>query len=161
MRHSERRLRGWVACALVAGVLLAACGQSAESKETTTDLSAAEIHPVPGSDLARVTMTERAVERLGVQTTAVELSRVPVDPTGGDAKAERKVIPYSAVLYDPDGHTWAFTNPDGRNYIRAAIDVDYVDGDVAVLSDGPAVGTEVVTLGAAELYGAELGVDVE
>jgi hypothetical protein len=34
--------------------------------------------------------------------------------------------------------------------------VDYIAGDVVVLSDGPALGVAVVTKGTAELYGTEL-----
>jgi hypothetical protein len=43
-------------------------------------------------------------------------------------------------------------------YVRHAITVDRVDGDVAVLHDGPPVGTPVVTVGSAELYGVESGI---
>jgi hypothetical protein len=35
------------------------------------------------------------------------------------------------------------------------------DGTEAFLSEGPAVGTTVVTIGAVELYGAEIGVSEE
>ena len=45
---------------------------------------------------------------------------------------------------------------------RMAVTVDHITGDAAFLSAGPKVGTEVVTIGAAELYGVEEGVgDVE
>jgi hypothetical protein len=36
-----------------------------------------------------------------------------------------------------------------------------IDGDRAILSDGPAPGTEVVTVGAAELLGTEYEVGEE
>ena len=36
-----------------------------------------------------------------------------------------------------------------------AIEVDRIDGDTAHLTEGPEAGTSVVTLGAAELFGAE------
>jgi hypothetical protein len=70
----------------------------------------------------------------------------------------RKLIPFSAVIYDVKGDTWAYTNPEPLMYVRAPLKIDYILGDVAYLSDGPAPGTTVVTLGAAELYGAETGV---
>ncbi|MGH3345293.1 MAG: hypothetical protein ACRDPK_20995 [Carbonactinosporaceae bacterium] len=154
--------RSWcVAAALVAGVLLSSCGQSVETDASTTNLSAAEIQPVQGTDLARVTLTDRAVERLGIRTTPLVEEQVPAKPRGQSREVKRKVIPYAAVLYDPDGKAWAFTNTGGRSYVREPIEVDYVEGDRAVLADGPAVGTAIVRQGAAELYGAELGVDVE
>ena len=46
-------------------------------------------------------------------------------------------------------------------YVRAPIDVIRIDGDRALLSDGPPLGTEVVTVGAAELLGTEYEVGEE
>ena len=67
-------------------------------------------------------------------------------------------IPYAAVVYDSAGKTWAYVNEDPLVYKRAEITVDEIDGDVARLTAGPPAGTQVVTTGAAELYGAEIGV---
>ncbi len=75
----------------------------------------------------------------------------------GDA-TQRGVIPYAAVLYDPQGKTWTYTNPGPLTFVREPITVDRIEGDKAFLSDGPAPGTLVVTVGAAELFGAETGV---
>jgi len=41
-------------------------------------------------------------------------------------------------------------------YQRQRIGVERIVGDLAVLSEGPAVGTPIVTVGAAMLYGAEI-----
>ncbi len=43
-------------------------------------------------------------------------------------------------------------------FVRHPIQVDYVSKDLALLSEGPAVGTEIVTIGAPILYGVEFGV---
>ena len=67
----------------------------------------------------------------------------------------RKVVPYSAVVYEIDGKTWVYTNPEGTAYVRAPVTVDWIEGDRAILSDGPSVGTRVASVGASELYGAE------
>ena len=40
--------------------------------------------------------------------------------------------------------------------MRAEVKVDRIDGDRVLLSEGPPAGTKVVTVGAAEVYGAEL-----
>jgi hypothetical protein len=69
-----------------------------------------------------------------------------------------KVIPYAAVLYDLHGETWVYTSLEPLVYVRHPIVVDYIDGDLAVLSEGPPAGTEVVMAGAAELFGAESGI---
>ena len=67
----------------------------------------------------------------------------------------RTVVPYAAVLYDADGVTWVYASPESLRYIRQPITIDYIDGDRAVLSNGPPVGTSVVTVGALQLFGAE------
>jgi hypothetical protein len=63
------------------------------------------------------------------------------------------------VLYEPDGKTWAYVSPKPLTFVRQAIVVDRIDGNQAVLSSGPALGTKVATVGVAELYGAESGID--
>jgi hypothetical protein len=45
-----------------------------------------------------------------------------------------------------------------NTYAREPITVDFIEGDRAVLTAGPAAGTVIVTVGAAELYGTETGV---
>ena len=75
-----------------------------------------------------------------------------------DKGAPQKIVPYASVVYDLHGDTWAYTNPDPLVYIREHISVDYIEGDLAVLAQGPAPGTQVVTVGAAELLGTEFGI---
>jgi hypothetical protein len=70
----------------------------------------------------------------------------------------RKVVPYAAVLYGVNGETWVYSNPEPLVFVRQPIVVDYIEGDLAILSEGPETGTEVVTVGAAELFGTETGV---
>jgi hypothetical protein len=72
--------------------------------------------------------------------------------------APRKVVPYAAVLYGVNGETWVYTNPEPLVFVRSPITIDYIDGDLAILSEGPEAGTAVVTVGAAELFGTETGV---
>lgn len=67
----------------------------------------------------------------------------------------QKVVPYSAILYDIRGDTWIYTNPQPLVFIRHAVVVEHVDKDLAILTEGPAVGTRVATVGAAELMGIE------
>jgi hypothetical protein len=67
----------------------------------------------------------------------------------------KKVVPYSAILYDLTGDTWVYTNPEPSVFVRERVDIERIDKDLAVLNTGPAAGTQVVTIGASELYGAE------
>jgi len=70
----------------------------------------------------------------------------------------RKVIPYTALLYDTTGQTWTYTSDELLKFVRQKVTVDFIDGEKVYLSEGPTVGTTVVTYGAAELYGTETGV---
>jgi len=83
-----------------------------------------------------------------------ERVRVELEQTGKDGK--RKVAPYSALYYDARGDAWVYTNPKPLVFERQRVDVERIAGDWAVLTDGPPVGTPVVTTGAALLYGAEV-----
>ena len=107
----------------------------------------AKVEHFKGAEPARVTLTEAAVRRLGIRTEMVR------NAVGGGAT--RRVIPYAAVLYDTGGDTWMYANPSPGVFVRHHITIELITGEQAVLSDGPPVGTAVVVVGAAELYGSE------
>ena len=71
---------------------------------------------------------------------------------------KRKTIPYAAVLYDAKGNAWVYTNPQPLVFIRQPVQIDTIAGDKVILVAGPPAGTAVVTVGGAELFGAEFGV---
>jgi hypothetical protein len=71
---------------------------------------------------------------------------------------ERKIVPFAALLYGVHGETWVYTNPEPLVFVRAPVTVDYIEDNLAFLSEGPPAGTEVVTVGGSLLYGAETGV---
>ena len=135
-----------VGAALVAGLALVGC-TSAASHEASEGEGPATVEAVSGTNLRTVTLTADAVRRIGLALAPV--TKAARGQTG---------IPYSALFYDPDGAEWVFTNPEGRTFVRKPITVARIEGDTAFLSDGPEAGTDVVTVGGPELYGAELGV---
>lgn len=90
----------------------------------------------------------------GLKNGQYVLVEVPYHGNGRN----HKVIPYGALLYDYQGDEWVYTNPEPAVYVREAIDIAYIEGDKVFLNEGPAVGTIVVTVGAAELFGTELKV---
>jgi hypothetical protein len=153
-RGFGRRGNLYVATLLIVAVLpLAACGGGADGTAAGGE-EPAHVEAVEGSDeLSRITLTAAAAERLDVQTAAVRAA--------GDGGPGRTVIPYSAVLYEPDGETWAYTSPEELTFVRAPIVVETIDGDRAVLSEGPPPGMKVVTVGVAELFGAENGIGAD
>src|SRR5438552_383935 len=245
-RKEEEIMRGYRLLAVIvilAGLQTVACTQKAE---ILSELKPAKVERVPGTDLSRLTLTPKAVERLDIKTAAVREERVgarkrlvagevifkpvaavndgsklwvrvPLSPadirsvaagqpaqiasladvTGGttarpvtilngskelaalhyainqadgftpgqrvrvelavSGAAMRRIVATSSVLYDAKGKTWVYTSPEPMVFVRHAITVDHIDGDRVVLSDGPAPGTAVVTVGAAELLGTEYG----
>lgn len=128
---------------LVLGLSLAACGQG--EVEAGHD-SPATVEDIEGSELKRITLTAKAAERLDIQTAEVERA------------SDGLTIPYGAVVWDANGATWTYTSPEELVFVRAPITLDRIDGDQAILADGPAPGTVVVHVGAAELWGTETGV---
>lgn len=79
--------------------------------------------------------------------------QLPITGTG----ATRKIVPYEAVLYDPNGGTWVYQSVEPLVFVRHPITVEYVLDGQAILLDGPPAGTQVATIGAAELFGLEFG----
>ena len=152
MHHGSR---GTAAALLLLAALslgAAACSRTVEAAESPSD--AVRLEPVEGTELSKVILSQRAAERLGIRTDRVRLQRQPGAGT-------RKVIAHGAVLYDEHGDTWTFTSPAPLTFLRQKIDIDHITGPSVVLRDGPPAGTTVVTVGAAELLGAELGVGEE
>jgi hypothetical protein len=122
------------------GLSLSACGGS----ETAAPPEGAQTTELAGGGI-RITLTADAARRIDVKTALAKSD-------GGST-----VIPYDAVLYDPNGETWTYTNPKPLVFIRADITVDRIEGDRAILAKGPAPGTAVVTVGSTELWGVEYG----
>jgi hypothetical protein len=126
----------------IAALALGACNSG------TTSAPKVEAITIEEQDSGQkiLTLSEKAAERLGVETAAV---------AGSGSKL---TIPYAAIVYDAEGATWTYVASQPLTYVRAQVMVEKVDGDVVLISSGPPAGTQVVTTGAAELYGAEIGV---
>jgi membrane fusion protein, heavy metal efflux system len=73
------------------------------------------------------------------------------------ATEESLVVPWSAVLHDIHGGTWVYEKTGPQQYVRRRVEVRHVVGSLAVLARGPAVGANIVTAGAAEIFGTEFG----
>lgn len=162
---------------LFAGLGLTACQRPSSSAHHAAP---AKVDKVEGG-LARITLTPKAAERLGIETGTVAVlgtaagtivaqgdtgTRLQGDPGSGarvqlgsaGSSSGRTVVPYSAVLYDSHGETWVYTSPQPLVFVRHRIEIDHIEGNRAVLRTGPPVGTTVVTVGAAELLGTEFEV---
>ncbi|MGH3764665.1 MAG: hypothetical protein ACRDS0_32100 [Pseudonocardiaceae bacterium] len=142
-----------IAVVVVAVLPVAGCSSAPAAGSPASEVEVSKVEPVAGSNVATVTLSSDAARRLGIQTSVVGETMV--------AGLMRKVVPYSAVLYDPAGKTYAYSNPRSLAYVRVPLAVDFVDGELAVLTAGPPSGTTVVTVGASELFGTEFEVGGE
>jgi hypothetical protein len=136
MKHISR---SFLVLLVFAGLLLSACGPSAATSEK---VSPSKLEAIEGSDLQRVILTEKAAERIGVETVA----------------ASGTEVPYAAVIYDIEGNTWIYTMPEPLTFVREQIVIDHIEGDTAILSESLSSDLNVVTVGVAEIYGTETGV---
>jgi hypothetical protein len=124
---------------------VAGCADLEESAES--GYQPAVVEEVDGADVKQVSFVPDAARRVSLRTAAVQPSR-----------DGRSVVPYAALVYDPEGSVWVYTVPERLTFIRVPVTVDRITGNRASLTSGPTVGTRVVTRGAAEVYGAELDI---
>jgi hypothetical protein len=145
--HRQTRLIATTALAmtaqLAAGLALAAGEGGSSSKKDRPS----KVEAIEGSKVKRVTVTEKAAKRLDIQTAEV-----------GREGADQLSAPYASILYDISGGTWVYTMPQALTFVRQSVVVYSIKGGKVVLKEGPAPGTKIVTVGVAELYGAEKGV---
>jgi uncharacterized protein YcfL len=145
MKHMIRLI---IPVLVLASLFLSACGSKPPAQDK---VQPAQLEPIEGSSLKSVLLTEKAAERIDIQTAGVVIKLVN--------GIERQVVPYAAVIYDTDGNTWVYTNTAPLTFVRAPIEVAFIEGDEAfLLSEGLVPEARVVTVGVAELYGAETGV---
>ena len=146
----------WGVCLLlVASLPMTGCKEpwrDAAAASTEEEISPATIEHLEGDEPTRVTLTALAAKRLDIQTAPTEASMQSGAPV---------VVDYAAILYDTQGDTWTYINPEPLIFVRHHVVIDHIDGDLAYLSDGPAAGMAVVTVGAQELYGAEVEFEEE
>jgi hypothetical protein len=119
----------------------------AMAAEAALHTQAARIEVVPGSAFKRIVLTERAARRLDIQT-----AEVTIDGSG------MRVVPYAAIVYDLTGMPFVYTSPDVLTFLRQPVTLARIVGNRAFLSEGPAAGTRIATVGVPQLYGAEKGV---
>jgi hypothetical protein len=153
-------------CLVLAGVLLAGCSPSAGAAQSEPDVQAqpARVVHMPGTGRSQVVLTADAAKRVGLRTesTAATAAARSAGRSGKSAiPAASTVIPLAAVLYDKDGKSWVYTVARPLTFVPVQVVITHVDGESATISSGPAAGTQVVTVGGAELLGAEYGVPGE
>src|SRR3972149_11169756 len=102
MKHIYRL---FIAILIMAG-LLSACAPKSTNVEK---IQPYQLEVIEGSDFQRVILTEKASQRLDIQTAPVR---------------DGNIIPYAAVLYGLNGETWTYTNPEPLVFVRQSIVID-------------------------------------
>jgi hypothetical protein len=145
--NSVTRLRTAFLGVVVAAAATASLAGCAEIESVTAEpYEPAHLESTGPDQPKRVILTEEAVQRTELQTTKVRLE-------DGDLEVE-----HAALVYDQKGKPWVFTVIGPRTYLRAPVKIKEMDDELMILASGPPPGTEVVTVGAIELWGTELEV---
>lgn len=132
----------------VAALGLSACATAAQEEHPSiSPMSIAKVRNSDGAEVARIRLTADAERRLGIETVKVT------------TRGQLLQIPLAAVFLDTKGTRWVYTRPEPRSYVRQAIGVAAEEGLTTFASKGPKAGTEIVTVGVPELWGAETGMD--
>jgi hypothetical protein len=155
------------AAALALSAALGACGSSSGGSIPPSG----RLIGATGGSVGRIVLSAVGAQRIGLETARARSrpAPAPIVKTTVVAGIKRTttvrppaphgvIVPYSAVVYDPGGRTYVFTNPARLTYVETPIDVVSISGHDAYLSSGPKPGTRVVTVGAEELYGVQAGV---
>jgi hypothetical protein len=136
---------GLLAAVALAG--LAGCGPAPSG--TAPQVPPARMEHVGHSQTLSVVLTPLGARRIGIET-AQALADGPLI-----------VIPYSALLYEPNGQTAVYVKVSALVYTRRFVTVSTVTGNKVMLTGGLQPGTEVVSRGGEELLGVQNGVGVE
>ena len=147
---TARRTAAFAALLMTGGLAVAGCAAAAGSPAGPAVVEQpAVLQEGKDGAPAVVRLSPQAEQRLAIRTTPVT------------AAAGALVVPYGAVVYEPDGSSWAYVQIGQRSFQRRPLTIASIAGELVTLSSGPAAGTLVVTQGAAELVGVETGIDGE
>ena len=144
--NSQTTLRRAVLGCVVAIAVATSAGCAEIESVTAEPYEPAALESTGPDKPARITLTDEAVDRVALQTTEVK-------PLGKEL-----TVDHAALVFDKAGKPWVFTVVGPRTYVRAAVGIKEVQDNLVTLSAGPPAGTQVVTVGAIELWGAELGI---
>jgi len=136
-----------VGLALAAAALVMAGSGAADEDPTADGYHPAEVEEVANLDVKRVTLTEDGAGQIDLQTAVAEQVGTHV------------VVPYAALIYDGTGVPWVYVEGEPLAFLRHEVVVDRIEGNRVLVSEGVRADDRVATVGATEVYGAELGID--
>jgi len=130
---------------IIAAAALAGCGRISAPAATPPPAHVRVGH----HGTVSVVLSPLGAQRVGVQTAAAAAA--------GRGQA---VVPYSALLYQPDGSSVIYKVTGPLTYTLVTVAVTSIEGSQVYLT-GLAPGTTVVTVGGEELLGVQDGVGVQ
>jgi hypothetical protein len=145
VRHQRGRVIIAAGTAALAVACLSGCGPAGTGE--TVQVPPARVQRVGSVD--EVVLTPAGRQRIGIKV--IESA----------ASGKMIVVPFSALLYEPDGRTAVYTETGPLTFLRKFVTVAHVVGQQVFLSAGLTTGVQVVTVGAEELLGVQNGVGVE
>lgn len=127
-----------------------------DTRDDLPDEVTAQLSPLPPiADLKRSMLTLFYV--VSEQPSGLRINdRLRIELRLKGDNEMHKVMPYSAIYYDDMGEPWVYVRTAPLTYERQRVKIGRIDGDMATLEAGPPVGTQVVSVGAPLLYGAEV-----
>jgi hypothetical protein len=168
-----------------AQVLLPLAGAKSQPVATARAVEAPRAASTEGVNVSTNPLTQAlyyVVDSPGQNLAPGQRVLVEVPLAGGGL---RKVIPYSAVVFDTKGKAFVYTNPEPLVYVRHPVTVEFFESDWtgilttndlyahtsiedymaaygfhgrAVLTEGPPAGTLIESIAVSELFGAETGI---
>jgi len=143
MWRLQHFIRASVSAVLVGALQLTTSGATSPAlAEAAVKIPPAQVEPVAGTQLKRIKLDSKAVQRLDVQTAEVRQ-----EPSG------KKIIPYASVIYDLKG-AWVYTNPEPLTYLRHSVTVELIRGDELGYSDALLGAFAAITVPAAAALAA-------
>jgi hypothetical protein len=138
-----------------AAAALAAAAVSCAGLSACASAGVGKAHQKPPARMVQtgktrsVLLTPLGAKRIGIQTAQSAI------------KDNKIVVPFSALLYEPDGRTAVYVQTGPLTYTRYFIKVADITAGQVFVAKGLKAGQPVVTVGAEELLGVQNGVGVE
>jgi RND family efflux transporter MFP subunit len=125
--------------------------------QTGPTIIASAIAAPPSADPNAASVDLYYEMRGGGQLRPGERVGVTLPLAAGSANERGLAVPLTALVRDMSGGSWVYERADSVTFVRRRVEVARVANGYAILSIGPKRGTQVVTLGSAELFGTEFG----
>lgn len=116
-----KRMSGWDAALLV--VIVAQFTGCTQKERIYQLIAPADVREIEGQYVKEVEiLNDESVKRLDLQLTEVS------ELIGPRNDKPQLAVPYSALMYDPEGKEWVYTSPEHRVFVRKQVKVDYIEG---------------------------------